>query len=162
MVRYQIYILYKYYEIIIISLGTVYGSLCPEGSQPFTENVCLTVVTGSVSFSSARSSCEQSNDGNLATFSTNEELLTASSYVSALGTNGDYYWAGYLYNGAQLEDIEGNAAPSFVTDLLVNDNLAEQTGVCIALNTTGHFERMSCMNQLGYVCLFTLTGGCGQ
>ena len=119
-------------------------------------------MSGLSSFSDASSYCEQNNAGKLATFTTNGELSTVSSYVSALGSNGDHYWIGYSYDGAQLQDVDNNVAPAIVTNLLVNDNLAAETGTCIAVKTNGDFFRMSCTSTLGYVCLFTLTGGCGQ
>ncbi len=113
---------------------------------------------GQSTFTQASSSCEENNLGGLATFTTSGELSTIKSYVSALGSESVSYWVGYQYNGAQLEDTAGNPAPSLVTAEVNPNDLAEETGVCVAVGGDGVFSRTSCSDMLGRVCLLSLTG----
>ena len=113
---------------------------------------------GSSTFTQAISSCEDDNLGGLATVTTNGELSTIKSYVSALGSDSESYWVGYQYNGNQLEDIAGNLAPSLVTAEVDSNGLTAATGVCVAVVGDGVFRRTSCSEMLGRVCLFSLTG----
>ena len=147
----------------IITVVIADAGLCPGNSQTFTENRCLDVISDSTAaFADASSTCEQQNAGTLATFATDGELSTIRSYVSALGPEDSYFWIGYLYNGSLLEDINGNNAPSLLTDDLDGNGQVEETGTCVAVGSDGGLISMSCSSLLGYVCIFTLTSGCGQ
>lgn len=135
------------------------GTLCPVNTQPFGEGLCLSVSTeSSTSFQAASTNCEDTfNQGRLATVTTNAELFTIESYVSALGANGDQYWVGYLYNDSTLQDIDGDTAPSLVTNDLNEGSISAETGTCVTIDTSGSLDRATCTSSWGHVCIFTLT-----
>ena len=128
----------------------------------FSQDVCLTLQDTTANFTTAQTACQRFNGGNLATVNTFGGLYTLRNYVTALGTEDAYYWIGYQYNNSQLQTFNGSDANTLIINDITDNGVSGNTEICLALSTNGDLVNINCEMSLGSVCLYMLTGRCGQ
>ena len=142
--------------------GLSIAQICPSGSQVFSQNMCLILQNTTANFATAQTACQRFNEGDLATVNTAGGLYTLRNYVTALGTEDAYYWIGYQYSNSQLQSVNGSNANSVIINDITDNGVLGNTGICLALGTNGDLVNTNCDEALGSVCLYMLTGRCGQ
>lgn len=134
------------------------AQLCPSGYHTYNTGSCLTVEnTTPKNFSQARTACQATNNGDLITVGSSEELFVLRGYVRALSQQRGVFWVGYQYNGSTLQSvIDGSPAPSIVTSNIVSGAPGDDR-ICLGLQQDGMFVNTNCTTTQGYVCVYTTT-----
>ncbi len=90
------------------------------------------------------------------------ELQVLRRYLEVVGA-GEYFWSGYQYSLGQFVGVDGEGAPSVVTDNIGSSSGASEDDLCLALGSDGMFRNDSCSSSmLRYICLVEKAGKRGR